>query len=170
MGPRAASWLAASRPLFIWLRAEVSRCLRWASGGATRTRDVTRPTSKSANMKWLSHSSGVLLLWWEDEPSNATSAFIRRVSPAWESMGDDPFGVRMQSHQLTERTVLSGACKQQETTTKASGHLLQAAATRPFPSKLIYFTLLMNFAAVPLVRPGPRGSITRGNLMLVDPA
>lgn len=29
-----------------------------------------------------------------------------------------------------------------------SGHLL-------FPGKLIYFTLLMNFAALPLVRHGP---------------
>lgn len=46
-----------------------------------------------------------------------------------------------------------------------------AGCSRPtISSKLIYFTLLMNFAAVPLVRLGPRGSITGGNLMLVDPA
>lgn len=55
-------------------------------------------------------------------------------------------------------------------TTAELGHLLQSAAIPLFPGKLIYFTLLMNFAAVPLVRLGPRGSITRGNLMLVDPA
>lgn len=39
-----------------------------------------------------------------------------------------------------------------------------------FPAQLIYFTLLMNFAAAPLVRAAVQRSITRGNLMLVDPA
>lgn len=37
-----------------------------------------------------------------------------------------------------------------------------------FLSKLIYFTLLMNFAALLLVRSGPWGSIMRGNLMSAD--
>lgn len=39
-----------------------------------------------------------------------------------------------------------------------------------FLGQLIYIPLLMNFAAVRLVRAGLLGSITRGNLMLVDPA
>lgn len=45
---------------------------------------------------------------------------------------------------------------------------LQSAPFPLFPGQLIYFTLLMNFAAAPLVRLGLWGSITRGNLMLVD--
>lgn len=33
-------------------------------------------------------------------------------------------------------------------------HLMHSAVVPVFPGKLIYFTLLMNFAAVPLVRLG----------------
>lgn len=40
-------------------------------------------------------------------------------------------------------------------TTAELRHLLRSAAVLLFPGKLIYFTLLMNFAAVPLVRLGP---------------
>lgn len=155
----AASWLAASRPPFIWLRAEVSRCLRWASGGATRPGDATRPPpSKSADMKCLSHSC---CCGGRTNPQTQRLSFIRRV---WPVLGKARAMILLESE--CKVRLVSGRKPQQ----KHPDTSCRLQPPRPFPSKLIYFTLLMNFAAVPLVRPGPRGSITRGNLMLADPA
>lgn len=53
---------------------------------------------------------------------------------------------------------------------QTTGQNEPAAGIPLFPAQLIYFTLLMNFAAAPLVRAAVQRSITRGNLMLVDPA